>query len=157
MSVGLKKASHAVRLVVVVGILIGIPTGLGGFTFYYADGLSYLSNNPKSCVNCHIMGPQFRSWSQSSHHTVAVCNDCHTPGGPLQKYAAKASNGFWHSWAFTTGRFKEPIEIKPHNRELVEISCRSCHQSFLQKSLLSQHQGDQVNCTSCHSRVGHNW
>ncbi len=143
-------------LIVMIGLLIGTPVGLGTFTFYYANGFSYLSDNPKSCINCHVMNSQFESWKKSSHRAVAVCNDCHTPGGYLTKYAAKASNGFAHSWAFTTGQFKEPIEIKPHNRERVEVSCRNCHSALLESSHFSRQQLKQVTCTHCHSQVGHN-
>jgi len=39
--------------------LVGALTGLGAFTFRYAQGLSYLSNDPKACTNCHIMNEQF--------------------------------------------------------------------------------------------------
>jgi cytochrome c nitrite reductase small subunit len=38
-----------------LAILIGALAGIGGYTFYYAKGLSYLSNDPRACVNCHIM------------------------------------------------------------------------------------------------------
>lgn len=150
-----RKISRPVLiLTILAGILIGAPLGLGTFTFYFAEGHSYLSNNPSACINCHIMNDQYRSWSQSSHRAVAVCNDCHTPGNIFQKYAAKASNGFWHSWAFTTGRYKEPIEIKPHNKLLAEKSCLGCHQPFLESSNLLQHR-DKTSCIRCHSQVGH--
>lgn len=142
--------------VILIAVLIGIPVGLGAFTFEFADGTSYLSNDPKACVNCHVMKPQYESWSKSSHRATAVCNDCHTPGGFMQKYAAKASNGFWHSWAFTTGRFKDPIRIKPHNQRLVEVACRDCHRQFLESSNLIQHKPGQMSCVQCHSDVGHN-
>ncbi len=102
------------------------------------------------------MNPQFESWQRSSHKGVAVCNDCHTPGGFIAKYAGKASNGFAHSWAFTTGFFKEPITIKPHNLARVEISCRNCHSQFLESSHISQTQVAQMSCVHCHQQVGHN-
>jgi cytochrome c nitrite reductase small subunit len=143
-------------IVIFTAILVGIPVGLGGFTFYYADGLSYMSNDPKACINCHIMIPQYQSWHKSSHHNVATCNDCHTPGNIMQKYYGKAVNGYWHSWAFTTGRFKEPIEMHEPNRQRVEMSCRGCHAQFLQSSNLAQHQDRDIQCTRCHSQVGHN-
>jgi cytochrome c nitrite reductase small subunit len=75
----------------------------------------------------------------------------------VAKYASKASNGFWHSFAFTTGRFHEPIEIKAHNREITEQSCRKCHQEVVE-SIESAHapKGDtRLSCIRCHSSVGH--
>ena len=58
---------------------MGILLGAGGYTFYYARGASYLSNDPRTCVNCHIMRDQFDGWQKASHHDFATCNDCHLP------------------------------------------------------------------------------
>ena len=33
----------------------GVLLGIGATTFEYAEGLSYLSTDPKACANCHIM------------------------------------------------------------------------------------------------------
>src|SRR5512141_451430 len=80
--------------------MAGGVAGLGGFTFSYANGLSYLSNDPRACVNCHVMRDVYDGWSHGSHKAVAVCNDCHTPHDIIGKYAVKALNGFRHSAAF---------------------------------------------------------
>ncbi len=58
---------------------VGVFVGIGFFTFGYGKGASYLSNDPQTCVNCHVMQGHMDSWQQSSHHAVAVCNDCHLP------------------------------------------------------------------------------
>jgi cytochrome c nitrite reductase small subunit len=63
--------------------LVGVLLGVGGFTGYYGEGLSYFSSNPAACTNCHIMKPQFDSWQKASHHTIAGCVDCHLPQGFL--------------------------------------------------------------------------
>ena len=42
-------------------VLFGMLGGVGGFTFIYADGLSYMGSDPKTCVNCHIMRLQYDS------------------------------------------------------------------------------------------------
>ena len=47
---------------VVIAAGLGMLLGLGGFTFHYGEGLSYLSTDPAACVNCHIMQPQYESW-----------------------------------------------------------------------------------------------
>jgi cytochrome c nitrite reductase small subunit len=39
--------------------LFGVAFGLGLFTFFYAEGFSYFSNDPAACINCHIMRDQF--------------------------------------------------------------------------------------------------
>ena len=79
-------------LPVLAAIVVGALTALGGYTFSYAKGFSYVSNDPAVCANCHIMENHVRAWVKSSHHTVAVCNDCHTPPGLVGKYATKALN-----------------------------------------------------------------
>ena len=55
---------------------IGIAVAIGGYTFIYAHGGSYLTNNPQACANCHVMEEQYRGWLKGSHRSVAVCNDC---------------------------------------------------------------------------------
>jgi cytochrome c nitrite reductase small subunit len=76
---------------------LGIALGVGAFTFIYAKGGSYMTNDPKACVNCHIMQEQYDGWIKSSHRSVATCNDCHAPADFIGKYSTKAQNGFWHS------------------------------------------------------------
>jgi cytochrome c nitrite reductase small subunit len=135
---------------------VGIAAGVGSYTFIYARGYSYLSNNPAACANCHIMNEQFDGWTKSSHKTVATCNDCHTPhSSATAKYASKALNGFWHSFGFTTGRFPEPIRITRRNFEILESACRHCH-AELSVAIEGPHGSEsKMLCTHCHSRIGH--
>jgi cytochrome c nitrite reductase small subunit len=141
---------------IVLGSLIGIFTGVGSYTFIYAKGYSYLLNDPASCANCHVMEEQYSGWTTSSHRAVATCNDCHTPPGFVAKYMTKASNGFWHSFAFTSGRFHEPIQIKPHNLQVTEQACRKCHAEIVEA--IDAPHGDKTEslaCIKCHRSVGH--
>lgn len=142
---------------VIASIGIGLATGVSVYTFVYAKGYSYLSNDPSSCANCHIMEEQYSGWVKGSHRNVATCNDCHTPDAFVAKYATKASNGFWHSYYFTTDSFHEPIRIGAHNLEITEQACRSCHQQMVDSitvSLDPDHSED-VSCVKCHRSVGH--
>ena len=139
---------------VVVGLAIGAVLGIGGFTFIYARGYSYMTDDPQACVNCHVMREQFDGWVKSSHRSVATCNDCHTPPGTVGKYVTKARNGFWHSFYFTTGTFHEPIQITPRNRDVTEQACRKCHSAVTATIEGHGDQGD-LSCIRCHSRVGH--
>jgi cytochrome c nitrite reductase small subunit len=68
----------------ILGVSIGMAIGLGVYTFVYAKGASYLTNNPASCANCHIMNEQYDGWLKSSHRAVATCNDCHAREFPRQ-------------------------------------------------------------------------
>lgn len=137
-----------------LGAAIGLAAGIGAYTFVYAKGASYLTNDPRACANCHIMEPQYEGWLVSPHRSVAVCNDCHTPPGMVPKYATKASNGFWHSYAFTTGRFHEPIQIKERNRRVTEKACRKCHAAMVQ-AIEGHRRGQEVACLRCHADAGH--
>src|SRR5262249_39642603 len=67
------------RAWLVLAIALGVVLGLGGFTFRYAEGLSYFSTDPKACANCHIMRRQYDGWQKASHHGAATCADCHLP------------------------------------------------------------------------------
>ena len=142
---------------IVLGVAIGLALGVGLYTFVYAKGYSYLSNNPATCANCHIMQEQYDGWQKSSHHTVATCNDCHTPHDFLGKYYTKASNGFWHSYYFTLGGFHEPIQISGRNERVTEESCRSCHQDMVQSITVSHKKEEiqEMSCVRCHRNVGH--
>jgi cytochrome c nitrite reductase small subunit len=141
---------------VMIGVACGVVVGIGGFTFIYARGYSYLTNDPQACANCHVMREQFDGWVKSSHRAVATCNDCHTPHNLVGKYYTKARNGFWHSFYFTTGGFHEPIRINEFNHKVTESACRSCHQNVTQ-AIEGGHgeMGGELSCTRCHSNVGH--
>ena len=146
---------RATLLTVLPAALIGAAAGLGGYTFVYARGGSYFTSDPAACANCHVMEPYYAGWVKSPHRAAAVCNDCHTPPGLVPKYLTKASNGFWHSYAFTTGRFHEPLRIKPRNHAVTERACRKCH-AELTRAIEGPHRpGNEISCIRCHDEVGH--
>src|SRR5436305_576548 len=97
-------------------LLLGIALGLGAYTFIYAKGYSYLTNDPAACTNCHVMQTQYDGWMKSSHHSVATCNDCHTPHNIIGKYAVKANDGFWHSLNFKTEHYLDEFDIYIYTR-----------------------------------------
>jgi cytochrome c nitrite reductase small subunit len=144
------------RVRIAVAIAIGAALGLGGFTFRYAEGLSYFSTDPRACANCHIMRSQYDGWRHASHHAVATCVDCHLPRGFVAKYLAKASNGWHHSKGFTLQDFDEPIRIKPANSAILAASCLHCHADLVH-GLVSGARTDRaaVECVHCHASVGH--
>jgi cytochrome c nitrite reductase small subunit len=142
-------------ITILVGIAVGLVVGLGSYTFLYARGASYLTDNPAACANCHIMQEHYDGWIKASHRLAAACNDCHTPAGLVGKYVAKASNGFWHSFAFTTGRFPEPLSIGARNQAITEQTCRSCHRLIVEAIEGPHQEHAQLSCIRCHARVGH--
>ncbi|MCG3209123.1 MAG: Cytochrome c-type protein NrfH [Anaerolineae bacterium] len=143
-------------LPMVLSIMVGVLLGLGGFTFSYAEGASYLSNDPAACVNCHVMRDQYDGWQKASHHQVATCNDCHIPHEFVPKYLAKMQNGFWHSTYFTLQNFHEPIQITPKNEAILENNCVGCHAKLVNDiAFHPSNDQQQLDCTKCHADVGH--
>jgi cytochrome c nitrite reductase small subunit len=134
----------------------GVAFGLGMYTFVYAKGWSYLTNDPKACANCHVMNEQYDGWLKASHRSVAVCNDCHVPHNFAGKYYTKARNGFWHSFYFTTQTFHEPIRATAGSRKITEAACRRCHAAVVRAMGTPAHAGStEISCIRCHGSVGH--
>ena len=166
----LRKLSAASRVGVIAAITVGLAVGLGAFTFGYARGYSYLSNDASACANCHVMREHFDAWNKSSHRAVATCNSCHTPHTVAGKYATKALNGFWHSFYFTTGRYPDPLRITPRNSRIAQAACRDCHAAIVEAidprarragttTVATQpsapHAQEPSSCVHCHRYVGH--
>ena len=137
-------------------VLAGVFLGLSAFTFHYAEGLSYLSNDPKACTNCHVMRENFDSWQKGSHQAAATCNDCHVPHSLVPKMISKLRNGYNHSKGFTFMDFHEPIRIKPANAMVLQRNCIGCHEKTVQD--IAEHdetEQESVLCVRCHTTVGH--
>jgi cytochrome c nitrite reductase small subunit len=136
--------------------IVGIPLGVGAYTTDYAEATSYLTNDPRACVNCHVMRDHYDGWQKASHHAAASCNDCHVPVDFLGKYWTKLEHGWRHSKGFTLQDFHEPIRIHPSSRAVVEANCVRCHGELV--SELSGHalaHGETTQCLHCHTDVGH--
>ena len=151
----------------VLAVPLGALVGLSGFTAQYAEGLSYLSNDPAACANCHIMNEQYDSWRKGPHHAAATCNDCHVPPHFPAKYIAKAKNGYHHSSGFTLQpavpdapgaklAFEEPIRIKAANSQILQANCLRCHGDFVHDVVRgSTWRDDAIRCVHCHKAAGH--
>ena len=135
---------------------LGIPAGVGAFTFVYAKGFSCLSTDPRACMNCHVMNAQYDAWRMSGHRHTATCVECHLPHEGLAKWVAKADHGFRHSAAFTLQKFKEPIEITPRDREMVRVNCVRCHEGLVHAGADAPGRKDgALDCMHCHAGAGH--
>lgn len=78
------------RFLVLFCICGGIIAGLLVYIVYMSRAVSYASDDPGACVNCHIMASSYQSWQRSSHANWATCNDCHVPQHNfVAKYALK--------------------------------------------------------------------
>jgi len=139
---------------VFLSVLIVFITALSAYTFFYARGTSYLSDDPRACANCHIMRSHFDDWNRSSHKAAASCNSCHVPDGFLAHWAIKAVDGLKHSFAFTTGFFEEPIRITAFDRRIAAANCLRCHETITSAIAVDAH-GRKTDCLRCHRHVGH--
>jgi cytochrome c nitrite reductase small subunit len=147
--------------------LAGALGGLGGFTFAYAEGLAYLNNDPKVCVNCHIMNDEYDAWRKGPHHAAATCHDCHLPQEFVAKNIAEARNGYNHSTGFTFQPaspdrpgarqfFHEPIRIKDMNSQILQDNCLRCHGNLVAEVVRGSTWADNaIRCVHCHASVGH--
>jgi len=135
-----------------IAIIAGVLAGMGGFTFWYARGYSYLSNKPEACVNCHIMRDNFNSWAVSSHKNV-TCNECHTPHELLPKYLAKFRNGVRHSVAFTFEEVQVP-RTTTRSLDILQQNCLRCHEAMV-GMLFQARELKSMRCTQCHPTGGH--
>lgn len=146
-----RRTGAAAALAAAMGALLG----LGGYTFAYAKGYAYLTDDPAACAQCHVMRPYLDAWRKGSHRSVATCNDCHTPEGLVGKYAVKASNGFWHSYRFTTGDYPDNIRMRPSNVEVVDRACVKCHEGIAEQVRAHGSVPAGQACVRCHAQVGH--
>mgnify|MGYP000306631874 CR=1 FL=1 len=145
----------ATTFLLAMALTLGVFIGVGAYTFSYGEGFSYLSTDPRACVNCHIMRDQYDSWQKSSHHAAAKCIDCHLPHDFVGKYIAKADNGWRHSWAFTFQDFHEPIRITPRNARILQNNCVSCHEGIVHQMAGGVAGIEAMSCVHCHANVGH--
>jgi len=142
-------------------IILGIFVGLAAYTFKASNAISYVSDNPTTCVNCHIMTSEFASWNHSSHRENATCNDCHVPhDNVFRKYFFKANDGMRHATMFTLRMEPEVIHIKEAGAGVVMENCIRCHdylnQNIATKITYKQAQhGEGKTCWECHREVPH--
>jgi cytochrome c nitrite reductase small subunit len=155
------------KKVVVYGAVFSflIAISLFAYTVYASNMLSYLSSDPKACINCHTMHSAYATWEKSSHKNVATCVDCHLPVDSfVEKYKAKAIDGWNHSVAFTLNTYNNNIKISEDGASRVQANCVRCHSSISESltdnsnNYHSTTEGNIENtrkCWECHKYVPH--
>jgi len=143
-------------------VALGVLGGLGLLILRVSNAASYLSDDPNTCINCHVMTPQFATWQRSSHARVATCNDCHVPQDNfIRTYAFKASDGARHSFMFTFRLEPQVIRIKEAGINVVQENCIRCHYNFTNETSLvtvsgrSARHGEGRLCWDCHRETPH--
>lgn len=145
-----------------VNLLIAFFVGIFIYALYVSNAVSYLSDEPETCVNCHVMRSEYATWQHSSHREVAVCNDCHVPhNNVFNKYFFKAKDGLRHATIFTLRTEPQVIKMHAAGQEVVQKNCQRCHQTVNQEvgllnvTLEDKLHGDGKLCWDCHREVPH--
>ena len=145
-------------VIIVLGILAGIVIHI----LNISNAVSYLSDDPKTCVNCHVMYPEYATWEKGSHGRVTTCNDCHVPqDNVIRKLAFKASDGLRHAAMFTFRMEPQVIKIKNAGRNVVQENCIRCHSNYLHPVALrsmgaqSIYEETERVCWDCHRETPH--
>ena len=145
-----------------VAIILGVLFGLSIYLFKISHASSYLSESPKTCINCHVMESQYSSWFHSSHREQASCNDCHVPHENIaKKYFFKGKDGLRHSTIFTLRNEPQVIMIKEEGIRVVQNNCIRCHDNVNQEVMdnmatFTKHNTKEDKlCWECHREVPH--
>ena len=152
----LKKVAITIFLLAIAGF---------GYMLYISKAFSYLSSDPKACINCHVMNTQYATWQHSSHAREATCVECHLPtDGFFNKYISKARDGWNHTVAFTLDTYDHSMKISDDGARRVQENCISCHKSVTSTMTTNAdkyHNFDEPyvengrKCWSCHKQVPH--
>jgi cytochrome c nitrite reductase small subunit len=127
--------------------------------------LSYLSSDPKVCVNCHTMITHYETWQHSSHRQRATCVDCHLPRDTfVNKMLAKARDGYNHSVAMTFKTYGSNLRVSNDAAGRIQANCISCHREVVSQMLDNAAKYAKVKdvtvemgrrCWECHRGLPH--
>lgn len=146
----------------VVIVLLGAIMGLGIYMVKVANVAAYLTDDPKACINCHVMTTEYITWNHSSHRSVTTCNDCHVPhDNVIRKYAFKAKDGLYHASIFTLRAEPQAIVMHEAGQKVVQSNCIRCHFDQVTDaktvSWVDSHLTDRLDrtCWECHRETPH--
>jgi len=133
-------------------VSLGIVIGLSLLLVRISNAISYLSDAPETCMNCHVMTDAYATWKRSSHGRQTICVDCHVPhSNPVAKYAFKAKDGMKHSYVFTLRKEPQVLRLSSAAEPVVQVNCIRCHGD----QLLMIRVADETErkCWSCHNNI----
>ncbi|MFH1216682.1 MAG: cytochrome c nitrite reductase small subunit [Pseudomonadota bacterium] len=142
-----------------------VAVGLFAYVVKASNMISYLSSDPKVCINCHTMNVYYATWQHSSHRGKATCVECHLPRDSFSnKMTAKSRDGFKHSVAMTLRSYGMNIRATEDASDRIQANCISCHKEIVSQMAMnsSLYQGPAGNgahidrrCWDCHRNVPH--
>ena len=157
------ETKNMMKYVSILSVLAAV--GMFAYVGYASNMISYLSADPKVCINCHTMNTLYATWQHSSHRERATCVECHLPKSSLvDKIFAKSRDGFKHSFAMTFRTYEgENIRISEDAQRRVQANCISCHKEIVSqitansKLYQTNEESGQIDrkCWSCHRDLPH--
>lgn len=148
-------------MTVVAFCTVLVAFGMFVFVAQQSKAASYLSSDPKVCINCHTMNTHYATWQHSAHREFATCADCHLPADSLvSKWVAKARDGYNHSVAMTLGDYGNNLMITDNAAVRIQANCVRCHgemvsQIMANQALYTANPEKDRNCWDCHRHVPH--
>ncbi|MFY0598956.1 MAG: cytochrome c nitrite reductase small subunit [Cyclobacteriaceae bacterium] len=146
----------------IVAVLIGAIVGLTIYIGKVANVTSYLTDDPRACINCHVMTTEYITWNHSSHRGVATCNDCHVPhDNVFKQYAFKAKDGLYHATIYTLRTEPQAIVMHEAGQQAVQNNCIRCHFDQVTDaktvSWVDSHLTNRLDrtCWECHREIPH--
>ena len=157
------ETKNMMKYVSVLSVLAAV--GMFAYVVNASNMFSYLSEDPKVCINCHTMNTEYATWQHSSHRERATCVECHLPRESfVDKIFAKSRDGFNHSFAMTFRTYEgENIRISKDAKKRIQANCITCHREIVSQIMannnLYQTKGESGkidrSCWSCHRDIPH--
>lgn len=144
-------------------VALGVIVGLGALFMHLLRAHTYIADDPSACINCHIMTPYYASWTHSSHHRDATCNDCHVPHSSVfSKYGFKMMDGLKHTAYFVSHSERQAIMAEDASAKVIMDNCIRCHtqlnQEFVKTGRIDfkmAQAGEGKACWDCHRNIPH--
>lgn len=135
-------------VVLVVALVVTVASGMD---------IYHRTEVPQFCKACHEMSPNFASWQESRHQSIA-CIDCHARPGITGWVAAK-TNGLRQLVHHFSAESISDIHVGDEQRQIVSDNCRRCHLGATrldeQGGLVmahGRHLEMSIDCVDCHGR-----
>ena len=158
------KEKSTLKIIAIIAFIIAAIFFV--YMAYIAKAWSYLSKDPKACINCHVMNTQYATWQHSAHGVAGVtCVECHLPTDSfINKYKSKAIDGWNHTLAFTFDTYNPAIKISEDGARRVQDNCISCHASLTSQivtnadkyhNFVQPYVENGRKCWDCHKSTPH--
>lgn len=152
------------RMTLMAILSVTAAIGLFLYVVQQSRALSYLSSDPKVCINCHTMNTSYATWQHSSHRGKASCVDCHLPRDSfVNKMISKSRDGYKHATAMTLRSYGNVLRISDDAARRIQDNCISCHSAAVSQMLENSQHYQRTDlsvamgrrCWDCHRRVPH--